>query len=326
MSLPTTIDTSVPTGSTSPGLGDNEIVALKNALLDLFGLGSSPTTITAALFSTTAGGLLTVVGTPFTVKRLVGTQGTITADAPVIDLTTTWNAGSTTFTGIKIDVTDTASAAASKLLELFVGGVSKIVLKKDGTVTGPAGVSLTGYNIAVPVKVWIPAAGVNGTSASSIYDLPESNGPTATAYGTSPNKFGALDFADGASALTSQFNLILPSDWTATGGIDLKFIFFSATADATKNIVLTCATKSIADTEDVIAPTFNTAQTVTAANLATANQRNSASITGVTTTGFAAGELATFRVGRDPTDASDTLVATVMLIGCEVTYRRAIAI
>src|SRR3990167_1012082 len=332
MSLPTTIDTSAPTGSTSPGLGYNEIVALKNALLDLFGLGASPATITGALFSVTTGGAITVSQTPFTVKRLVGTQGTITDVAAVVDLTTTWNDAADTFTAIKLDVTDTASAAASKLLELFVGGVSKFALTKAGaltlagSLTGPASVSLTGYNIAVPVKIWIPAAGANGTSASAIYDLPEANAPVATAYGTSPNKFGALDFADGATALTAQFNLMLPSDWTATGGIDIKFVFFSATADATKNIVLTCATKSIADTEDVLAPTFNTADSVTVANLATANTRNSATITGVATTGMAAGELATFRVARNLADAADTLAATMMLIGCEVTYRRLIAI
>lgn len=325
MALPVTIDTSVPSGSTSPGLGDNEIVAIKQALIDIFGLQSSPTAITGALFSVTAAGLITVSQTPFAIKRLTGAQGTITADAPIIDLTSIWNAGGVTFTGIKIDVTDTASAAASKLLELLVGAASKLAVKKDGTITGPTGVSLTGYNIAVPVKVWIPAAGGNGTTASPIYDLPESNGPVATAYGTSPNKFGALDFADGVNALTCQFNLHLPSDWTATGGIDIKFIWFSGSI-STNSAVWTCATASIADTEDLLAPTFNATQTVADANLATANTRNSCSITGVTTTGLAAGELAIFRVGRDPTNGSDTLAATAALIGCEVTYRRLIAI
>lgn len=42
----------------------------------------------------------------------------------------TWNAGATTFTAIQMNVTDTASAAASKLLDLQVGGVSRFAVGK----------------------------------------------------------------------------------------------------------------------------------------------------------------------------------------------------
>jgi hypothetical protein len=51
------------------------------------------------------------------------------------DLEQTWNAGATTFTAQKINVTDTASAAASKLQDLQVGGVSKWSVRKDGVLT-----------------------------------------------------------------------------------------------------------------------------------------------------------------------------------------------
>jgi hypothetical protein len=47
----------------------------------------------------------------------------------------TWNAAGTTFTAAKVDVTDTASAAASKLLDLQVGGVSKFSVGKTGIVS-----------------------------------------------------------------------------------------------------------------------------------------------------------------------------------------------
>jgi hypothetical protein len=185
------------------------------------------------------------------------------------------------------------------------------------------GLTVGSLTLTIPVKIWIPAAGANNTVAAPIYDLPASNAPVATAYGTSPNKFGGLDHADGASALTSQFSVRLPSDWVVTGGIDITFIWFSAST-STNSAVWTCASKSIADNEDVLAPTFNTTQTVAKANNASANTRNSATITGVDTTGLAAGELAIFRVGRDPTNGSDTLAATAVLIGVELTYRRTI--
>jgi len=62
-------------------------------------------------------------------------QGSISADAQVLSATSTWNSGATTFTGMKYNVTDTASAAASLLLDLQVGGVSKAKIDKAGAIT-----------------------------------------------------------------------------------------------------------------------------------------------------------------------------------------------
>ena len=49
----------------------------------------------------------------------------------------TWNDAGTTFTAIKMDVTDTASNAASLLLDLKVGGSSKFNVSKTGDITVP---------------------------------------------------------------------------------------------------------------------------------------------------------------------------------------------
>lgn len=51
------------------------------------------------------------------------------------NLTDAWNDGLTTFTAIKMNVTDTASAAASLLLDLQVGGASRFKVEKAGWVT-----------------------------------------------------------------------------------------------------------------------------------------------------------------------------------------------
>ena len=52
------------------------------------------------------------------------------------DFSTTleWNNAATTFTGLKLNVTDTASAADSKLLVLQVNGTSKITASNEGSV------------------------------------------------------------------------------------------------------------------------------------------------------------------------------------------------
>ncbi|HXE75322.1 MAG TPA: hypothetical protein VNN18_06785 [Candidatus Xenobia bacterium] len=180
-------------------------------------------------------------------------------------------------------------------------------------------VEATGNVITTVSKVTFVAAGCNNATAGPGWDIPTSNGPTASCYGTSPQRFGGLDFADGASALTSTTHLRLPSDWT--GAIDAGFIWFSGST-STNSVVWTLATACVADGEGLLAPTFNTAQTVSDANNATANTRNSATISTITTTGCAAGETLFLRIGRDPTNGSDTLAATAVLLELELTLRR----
>ncbi len=181
-------------------------------------------------------------------------------------------------------------------------------------------VESTGNVVTTVSKQTLVAAGCNNATAGPGWEIPTSNGPAATCYGTSPQRFGGLDFADGASALTSTTHLLLPSDWT--GNIDVAFQWFSGST-STNSVVWTLATVCIADGEDLTAPTFNTAQTVSDANNATANTRNSAAISSITTTGCAAGETLFLRIGRDPTNGSDTLAATAALLEFEVTLRRA---
>jgi hypothetical protein len=68
-------------------------------------------------------------------QTLNGTQGTITASTPFLNLTSTWNAGAVTFQGILLNVTDTASAAASTFLDLQKAGVSQFKVDKAGSLT-----------------------------------------------------------------------------------------------------------------------------------------------------------------------------------------------
>ena len=62
-------------------------------------------------------------------------QGTLTDDAQALNITSTWNDAADTFTLIKADVTDTASAAGSNLLDLQVGGTSKFNVASSGATT-----------------------------------------------------------------------------------------------------------------------------------------------------------------------------------------------
>lgn len=57
--------------------------------------------------------------------------GTLTTDKKILDLSATWNNAAVTFTGLKFNVTDTASNASSLLLDLQVGGSTKLKVGKN---------------------------------------------------------------------------------------------------------------------------------------------------------------------------------------------------
>ena len=74
-------------------------------------------------------------------------------------LTDTWNAGATTFTAIGMNVTDSASAAGSMLIDLQVGGASQFKVTKAGVITGTL-TNATGLPISGLVSSTSTALGV----------------------------------------------------------------------------------------------------------------------------------------------------------------------
>jgi hypothetical protein len=176
----------------------------------------------------------------------------------------------------------------------------------------------TGNTLTTVSKVWLDAATCQNATASLMWDTPTTNPAVAACITGTNTQKGVADFADGANSLSIQDKIALPSDWT--GAIDVKFKWLSATTSG--NVVWQIATICVADAE-TDDPAFNTASTVTDTTKGTTNQTNDATITGITTTGCAAGELMHVKVFRDPAHASDTMAGTARLIGVELTFRRA---
>lgn len=102
-------------------------------------------TVGASYSSTTQTLTLTPTGNN---SALVLTGGTITADAPVLNMTQTWNNGAINFTGIKLNVTRTASAGSDFLMDLQLGGTSNFSVDRTGvaqsksTLIGKGGVQV----------------------------------------------------------------------------------------------------------------------------------------------------------------------------------------
>ena len=62
-------------------------------------------------------------------------------------MTAVWNSVGTTYAGIKMNVTNAASAAGSKLFQLQIGAVDKFSVDKNGNVVAtPALLQRDGYH------------------------------------------------------------------------------------------------------------------------------------------------------------------------------------
>lgn len=149
-------------------------------------------------------------------SALVLTGGTITALSPLVDMTRTWNAGGVTFTALKLNVTDTASASASLLMDLQLGGSSMIKVDKSGNVTAPnfigtQNVRVDGGAFYFNAKSAITNPGADGTimlsnNAQSAF--------TRLQFGGTTSSFPSI----GRSGATLQFALADGSGWANTQG------------------------------------------------------------------------------------------------------------
>ena len=112
------------------------------------------------------------------------------------------------------------------------------------------------------------------------------------------------------------------SDFTTTGGVDIKIDYANSTASA-NNFVTRVSTSCVADAEDLLAPSYNATSSTTTAGAATAGQRKTQTYTGVAATNCAANELLFVKMERVGGDASDANTGDFRLLGIELTTRRA---
>lgn len=242
-----TQDTARLLGRTTAGVGATEEISVGSGLSLSAGTlsstggtpGGSDTQIqfnNSGVFGGASG--LTTNGTELTIA-----SGTKTASAPFIDATQTWNSSGITFTGFRFNATDTASAAASLLLDLQVGGSSRFRVGKSGGTFIGANSGTLGWSIGGTsngVISYIKSAGPN-LGLRLIGDNTGSGGPSQIT-------FGALDFIAWRSTNATQAgsdDLFL----TRRAAANLRF----GAADAAAPVAQTLSVQS------VVAGTSNTA-------------------------------------------------------------------
>jgi hypothetical protein len=110
------------------------------------GLTASATNLAAAdvlpVVQTTGVGPVKMTGQQLAGGLLGSTTlngATLTANAPVPNLTQTWNNAAVTFTGMQLNITDTASNAGSMAINVQQSSVNRFAVRKDGVLLlGPS--------------------------------------------------------------------------------------------------------------------------------------------------------------------------------------------
>lgn len=181
-----------------------------NALVIGGGAGAAPFTASGTTWDNT-NLALTIAG------------ATVTTSNPVLNLSQTWNASGVTFTALKLNVTNTASAAASLLMDLQKGGVSKFAVTNTGRINFGDGSDASQINADI-------FAGPSGghfflwtASGPSIIFNQSSFGITASYFGfDTRSQFGNTDgnffisqaagVAWGASTFNESSDLVVARD------------------------------------------------------------------------------------------------------------------
>jgi hypothetical protein len=182
----------------------------------------------------------------------------------------------------------------------------------------------TGNVITIVSEIEFHAATcIAATATLNADDTPNLTEPAAACetHGSSPNGIThAVAAFDQTTDEGFLFSYDLPSTWASAESTEITFIWHSGTT--TNSVVWGVRTSCRADAE-VFNATWNTASTVTDAAKGTANQRNEATITGITMTGCAAGEELFLEIFRDADNGSDNHAADALLTKVKLKVRLA---
>lgn len=175
------------------------------------GIGATPTTYSMTMAQMRTAVLTASVGSGWTATDYLGMgagtvpstgmirsgQGSLTgSSSPLINSTATWNNAATTFTHILVNITNTASNAASLLIDLQVAGSSMFKVTRAGNGTFAGTLAVTGAITATGGVTGALTGNVTGNLTGTV----TGNASTATALATA-RAINGTNF-DGTAAIT----------------------------------------------------------------------------------------------------------------------------
>lgn len=127
-------------------------------------------------------------------RSLTITGATVTTSKPVLDISQTWNNAATTFKGVLINITNTASTSSSDLLDVQLGGASFFRINRLSGVVGNA--FTTGSQFILPTNGIINFGDVyvkRAAAATLQLGLTDSAAPVAQTLGVQNVVAGTTD-------------------------------------------------------------------------------------------------------------------------------------
>lgn len=302
--------TAIMTGAGSQG----SQTPAATATLDSSGNISTPGTITSGAGGSTAGALDLGEGTA---PSLVANTFSIYAPTDVAAGGLALVLPAAAFTGLPKWTNSSGVMTASQA----TAGTDYTTPSSTETLTNKTlDAAGTGNVFTSAFKTWFAAAGCNNATASSFWDLGTSLAPTPTCKNSSSGaaQNASLDFPDSDGMFFAQSTMMLADDFTGTVDAKVRWLAAATSGDVIWNVSTICVADGETDN-----PAFNAVSSVTDTAKGTTLQSNDATITTVTITGCAAGELMHLKVSRDRTTSGDTITGVVSLLGLELTTRRA---
>jgi hypothetical protein len=187
----------------------------------------------------------------------------------IYSLADTWNDGATTFTGIGLNVTDTASSASSLLMDLQVGGSSKFKVAKDGVVTFKID-NLTNSPVVILGKAGSGSAAI---TCDTFFSIGTTNGDVSLSPAV-----GRASVLGGSHVAIGDASLRLYKDAASTlaqryGTNAQTFNLYGTYTDASnyRRLVSTMSASGVAEIKPVGAGTGATGNVLHISGLPTAN-------------------------------------------------------
>jgi len=132
-------------GNTSPAglLHVYDATASTGVTRQVIRAGAGQSTTNLQEWQNSSGTVITKIGPA---GSLTVATGTITASTPGWNLTQTWNSGSETFYGAVLDITKTAAAGASRVLDIRASGTTRFAVSDQGIVFADSGSLVNGVS------------------------------------------------------------------------------------------------------------------------------------------------------------------------------------
>ena len=183
--------------------------------------------------------------------------------------------------------------------------------------SGTAGAGTAGTSGASPTgQIILTAAGGWSSITSGC------TAPIQAETATNDVNYYYLGFLDSNSTLYAEWGFALPSDYN--GGTITAVFYWTANSTSTNSVLWGCQGRAYGN-DITLDQAYGTAQEVTDANTATANQIHISNATAaITLAGSpAASQYCQIRVYRNSASGSDTLAAQANLLAVRLTYTRA---